>query len=249
MNFPSYQDPLGQALLEYWEGLDTPDILVRSDIAEDDYYQIGYYFREEKNMPEWEKIALSHCRGKVLDIGAGSGCHSVLLQKRGLVVDAIDSSPGAVQVMKARGLKSVFLGNFFDFQGGAYDTLLMLMNGLGIVGNFQGLRTFLELAKSWLNPGGQILLDSSDIAYLLEDEEILSQMLSRDSAFGEVVFQLCYKDMCGEVFPWLYLDYESLDSIASSMGYSCELLAKGIHFEYLAKLSPTGNSPQKSISK
>ena len=238
MNIPFHQDPLGQALLEHWEGLETQDLLVKSDIAEDDFYEISYYFREEKDMPEWERVALAHCRGKVLDIGAGGGCHSLLLQKRGLEVDALDNSPGAVKVMKARGLNSVFLENIFDFQGEGYNTLLMLMNGLGIVGDFKGLKTFLELAKRWLQPGGQILVDSSDIAYLLEDDEILSHMLNTDHAFGEVSFQMCYKGQCGEIFSWLYLDYESLASLATSKGYRCELLAVGTHYEYVARLSP-----------
>lgn len=237
MTIPSHQDPLGLALKEYLQGLDTPDLLVKSDISEDDYYEVAYYFREEREMPEWEKVALSHCRGKVLDIGAGSGCHSLVLQQRGLEVLALDNSPGAVEVMKARGVHSVRLGDVFTFQKHGFDTLLLLMNGLGIVGDFKGLRAFLKLARSWLNPEGQIILDSSDIAYLLEDEVILSQMLDREQAFGEVRFQLCYNGLCGEEFSWLYLDYESLASIAATQGFGSELLAKGPHFEYVAKLT------------
>ena len=233
---PPEKDPLGRALLDFQAGKPTPDIWVGSDLAEDDYYEVAYYFRAEAEMPTWEQNALAHCAGEVLDIGAGSGCHSLVLQDRGVTVTALDNSPGAIEVMKARGVQSVIESDIFSYQGKTYDTLLMLMNGLGIVGSFDGLREFLDQIPKWLRPGGQIILDSSDLAYLLEDNFVLEEMLNRENAFGEVLFQLCYKEICSDPFPWLYTDADTLASIAHSKGFSCEILAQGDHYEYVAKL-------------
>ena len=235
-----HKDPLGRALLDYWKGIPTPPLSVRSDLAEDDLYEIDYYFREEQDFPSWEREALDHCRGHVLDVGAGGGCHALSLQQRGLKVTAIDISPGAVEVMKKRGIKDARLVDFFDLENIRFDTLWLMMNGIGIVGTYEGLHSFLQKVPSVLNPGGRVILDSSDLAYLLEDEEIRVEMLNREKPFGEVTFQTTYKDISSEPFPWLYLDFDSLKQIASGYNYHCSLLIQGPHFEYVAALELNG---------
>lgn len=230
------KDPLGRALLDYWEGKPCPPLSVKSDLAEDDLYDIAYYFRAEQDFPTWEQEALAHCKGHVLDIGAGSGCHSLLLQQRGFPVTAIDISPGSVQVMKERGISDARLIDFFELQDIRFDTLLLMMNGIGIVGNFEGLHTFLRKAPTLLRPKGRIILDSSDLAYLLENEKALAELLSREKPFGEVTFQTAYKELESDPFEWLYIDFATLKQIAGGYNYRCDMLIAGPHFEYVAML-------------
>ena len=230
------KDPLGRALIDFCTGKPTPPLTVHSDLAEDDVYEVSYYFRKREELPEWEQTALSHCKGNILDIGAGSGCHSLLLQEQGFPVTAIDISPGAIQVMKHRGILDAELADFFTFTGRQFDTLWLMMNGIGIVGTMAGLHQFFQKAPTLLTPDGRIILDSSDLGYLLNDEEVLEYLLNRERAFGEVEFQMVYKDIEGEPFDWLYIDFDSLKQIAGKYSFSCHLLCEGPHFEYVAML-------------
>jgi len=231
------KDPLGQAMKDYQAHGSAPDILVKSDLGEDDVYDIAYYFRSEAELPPWEQTALEHCKGRVLDIGAGSGCHALILQERNMNVLAVDVSPGAVEVMRKRGVEHVRLMDVYSVSGEKFDTLLMLMNGLGIVGDFEGLDDFLEFARTLLNPGGQILVDSSNISYLLESDSYLIDSIEHGGKLGEVQFQMIYRDISSDVFPWLYADYPTLRNYAQRHGYTCHLLAEGRHYEYVARIS------------
>ncbi len=231
------KDPLGQALKDYHTHGTAPDILVKSDLGDDDSYDIAYYFRSEAELPPWEKVALDHCKGRILDIGAGTGCHALILQERGMKVLAMDVSPGAVEVMQQRGVKDVRLGDVFSLSDEKFETLLMLMNGLGIVGDFAGLDYFLEFSRTLLNPGGQILVDSSDISYLLESDTYLIDSIPHEGKFGEVQFQMIYRDTSSDVFPWLYADFPTLRNYAQRHGYTCQVLAEGGHYEYVARIS------------
>lgn len=227
---------MGQALLEYWQTQKVPeDIRVLSDLAEDDVLPVPYMFREWEAMPEWERIALKHCRGRVLDIGAGAGSHALWLENQGHPVTAVEVSEGATKVMQARGLKDVRHLDVYDLAGEQYDTLLLLMNGIGLVEDLEGLSKFLDFAPSLLVPGGQILFDSSDLMYMYPDPDIA---LLQPQYYGEVRFQLQYRGSLSEEFGWLYLDYELLTSYATRYQYHCERLFTGDHYEYLARLSP-----------
>ncbi|MCI4668962.1 MAG: methyltransferase domain-containing protein [Bacteroidia bacterium] len=228
------KDPMGMALLDYQKGVKGGVIHVSSDIAVNDLIPVDYMYRDQRAMPEWELLALDHCRGKILDIGAGAGSHALILQERGSEVLAMDVSPGAVEAMKCRGLNTIH-ENIFDFQGLRFDTLLMMMNGIGLVGDIQGLERFLESAHQMLEAGGQILLDSSDLSYLYEDKTILKP----DKRYeGIIEFQMRYKNIKGDPFFWIYIEYEKLKSHAQRHGYVCSLIKEGPHFEYLASLTP-----------
>ncbi|MEM6768821.1 MAG: methyltransferase domain-containing protein [Bacteroidota bacterium] len=229
-----FKDPLGQAALDYQLGMRGEKIRVFSDMAEDDIIPVEYLFRGWGDMPAWEQKALNICKGHVLDIGAGAGTHTYVLQLMGLAVTAIDISLGAVQVMKERQIKNAFHQDFFSMAPSSFDTLLLLMNGIGIVGNLQGLGAFLTLAKSFLSPQGQIILDSSDLIYLYENED---EVLNHPSYYGEVSYHMEYKGAKGALFNWLFLDEETLKEFSQMHGYSCEILHKGPHYEYLARLS------------
>lgn len=223
------------AVSDYLAGDDNAVVTVESNLTEDDYIPVHYLFRTFDEMPEMEQHALEACRGSVLDIGAGAGCHALALQERGFEVTALDISAGATEAMRQRGVQQILCKNVFDLEG-QYDTLLMLMNGIGIAGDLQGLDHFLEHAKSLLKPGGQILLESSDILYMFEDEDGSVLLDLNTGYYGEVKYNMKYKDQESGWFNWLFIDPAILEDYATKHGYSFELLFEGGSGNYLARL-------------
>ena len=223
-------------MLAYQDGDTSAVVQVYSDIAIDDIIPARYLFRTYEDMPAWEQLALQYCQGHTIDIGAGAGGHALWLQEQGKPVTAVDISPGAVTVMQQRGLKNTLHADFRDLPLADYDTWLLLMNGIGLVGDLIGLNSFLELAQTQLPPHGQILLDSSDIMYLYESEGI-ELPLADGRYHGIIGYQMSYESAQGEPFPWLYLDFPKLNHHAKHFGFSCELLMEGPHYEYLARLT------------
>jgi len=220
MNSPN-NDPVGCAILDYENGTHEDDIIVASDICDDDVIPVSLLFRSYDEMPELEKTALALCKGKVLDVGAAAGVHTHYLQKKGLEVEAIDISPGSVQYMKSKGLNA-HQRNFFDLESTKYDTFLLLMNGLGIAGSLANLDATLLHAKKIANPNGKILCDSTDIKYLYEDEDGGMWMDLSAEYYGNFRFQMRYKNQVSEPFDWLYVDFDELSKAADRTGWRAE---------------------------
>ncbi|MEZ4828452.1 MAG: class I SAM-dependent methyltransferase [Bacteroidia bacterium] len=232
------RDPFGQAIRDYFKGNLSARVRVFSDLAEEDYIPVKYLFRSYSLMPDWEKKALEACMGSVLDIGAGAGSHSLELQHMGMDVTSLDISPGAVETMRKRGLKKVVHSDLWEYKENTFDTLLMMMNGIGVVGDLKGLNRFLRLVPELLNPGGQLLVDSSDIAYLFEGENTAPP---HPVYYGIISYQMAYGKALGDTFEWLYIDFPRLSRHARAHGFQCELVVNGPHFEYLARLTPIEN--------
>lgn len=229
-------DPFEMAFFDYLGGDVNAELTVHNNKGDDEVMKVAYFFREYQEMPALEKLALDACTGSVLDIGAGSGCHALHLQNKGLDVTALDIRPGFVEVMKKRGIRKVVLNDIRLFRTGKYDTLLMLMNGIGFTRDFAGLETFLIGARELMNPGGQILLDSSDLIYLYQDEDGSVQINLNENYYGEVEYQVEYRGKKGEPFKWLFVDYTSLSFYADKAGFRSELLFEDESFNYLARL-------------
>ena len=234
---PNHADPLGAALLDYLAGTTDGHIVVHSDITDDEAMSVVHFFRTGDAFSGLEQTALAQCRGRVLDVGAGAGSHALALQARGLEVTALDVSAGAADVMRRRGVRNVCQSDIMHFKGGKFDTLLMLMNGIGLAGTLDGLAAFLEHAQTLLNPGGQILLDSADILYMYEDEEGGYWIDLNGPYHGEVTYQMCYLNQCGEPFPWLFVSYDLLAEYAAAAGYTCECLFTDENEQFLARLT------------
>jgi len=232
------KDILGAALLDYYNGNYTEDINTYSSLDEKDVLPLPYLFRDYAQMPDLEKKALKLCKGTVLDIGCGAGNHSLYLQEHGFDVSCLDQSEGAIQVCKARGIKKYHKGGLLETELATFDTLLLLMNGIGIAGELKNIDVFLNRLKSLLNEDGQIILDSSDIIYMFETDEDGGYWIPEDIAYyGEVQFTMEYKKHKSDRFPWLYLDFNTLRRAAQCNGLSCELVFEGEHYEYLARLT------------
>ena len=230
------KDPMGRAIADYWKYKKADRLRVFSPMFEEDEIPLTTLFRKYKNMPEIEKKALDMAKGRTLDVGAGSGCHSLVLQEKGIDVTAIDISPLSVETMKERGVKNALEQDFFTLEG-QYDTIIMLMNGIGIVGTLDRLPMFFRQLDKILAPGGQVLCDSSDICYVFEGEDGMLDIPNEMEYYGEHSFQMQYKDTIGEPFDWLYIDADTLREKAAINGYAVEIAAEGEHFDYLARIT------------
>ena len=226
------KDIFGTAIRAYYKENDETPITVHSPDFDDDEIPVDYLFRDFEKMPELEQKALQLCHGKVLDVGCGAGSHALYLQKiKNIEVEAIDTSEGAIEIAKERGVKNAYQKDFYKIVDTKYDTLLFLMNGSGIIGKLENLESFLNHCLELLHEDGSIILDSSDLIYLFDDE-----FIDTENYYGELQFTLSYKDQVAEEFDWLYLDQETLKEAANRLNLNCEIVAEGEHFDFLAVL-------------
>lgn len=230
------KDLFGKAILDFQTNNAPADLITETTISEADEMRVEYLFRNYNEMPKLEKKALQLAKGKVLDVGCGAGSHALYLQEKGFDVTAIDISENAIKACKLRGLKNVKVQHLLDFEGEKFDTILVLMNGTGIFGTLAETSAYLQKLKSLLNPNGQILLDSSDIIYMFDQDEDGSYQIPANGYYGELTFTISYKNETEEPFPWLYMDYNTLQNAAHANGLECELVLEGKHFDYLARL-------------
>lgn len=230
------KDPMGQAIHDYFEKGVAGKLRVFSPDFEEDEIPVETLFRELDEMPKIEQKALELASGKILDVGAGSGCHSLELQKMGKTVKAIDISELSVDVMKESGVENAAVEDFFAIKDEQFDTILMLMNGAGIVGTIDRLPEFFEQLKKILAPDGKVLMDSSDIRYIFEDEDGSFEINLNDGYYGELEYQMQYKRIKGEPFPWLYIDFATLQYYAEEAGFEATLIEQGEHYDYLCEL-------------
>jgi cyclopropane fatty-acyl-phospholipid synthase-like methyltransferase len=199
---------------------------------------VAYLFRSYNEMPKLEQKALQLAKGRTLDVGCGAGSHSLYLQnERNIDVTAIDISKNAIEACTLRGLEKVKVQNILSLENEKFDTILLLMNGTGIFGTLKETANYLQKLKSLLNPNGQILIDSSDIIYMFDNDEDGGKWIPGDNYYGELTFKIRYKNETEDEFPWLYLDYNTLQNAAFANGLQCELILEGEHYDYLAKLS------------
>nr|WP_309758326.1 class I SAM-dependent methyltransferase [Flavobacterium sp.] len=236
------KDLFGKAILDFQTNNSPEDLITETSISEEDEMSVEYLFRTYNEMPKLEQKALQLAKGKILDVGCGAGSHSLYLQnERNLEVYSIDISPNAIEACNQRGLKNTHVQNILEMDSdnpeNKFDTILLLMNGTGIFGTLKETPPFLQKLKSLLKPDGQILIDSSDIIYMFDNDEDGGKWIPSNGYYGELTFTIRYKNEKEDEFPWLYLDYNTLQNAAFANGLKSELILEGEHYDYLAKLS------------
>lgn len=230
-----HSDVIGKAIHAYYQTKVPQIIYWETEISEPDEMDAAYFFRNWDDMPDLEKKALEHCNGNILEVGCAAGSHGLILQERGLKVMSIDISALSVEVSQERGLLHVQLASVWDIEG-KYDTILLLMNGTGLLENVEKSVGYLQKLKNLLQPNGQILIDSSDILYMYDQEEDGS-IWSPSTYYGELHFTVTNQEGETQEFPWLYLDFNTLQILCKEAGLQCEKLADGEHHDYLARLT------------
>ncbi len=227
---------MGYALYDYLEGNAKAVLKIITNL-DDESMSADIFFREYHELIYLEKLALQRCRGSVLDIGAGAGCHSLALQDLGFDVTAVEISPGAVEVLKLRGVDKIIHSDIFDFKTEQFDTLILLMNGIGVCGTLAGMGKLLNHFKLLLKPGGQILFDSCDIINAYYEVDGSSYIDNSKEYYGNVVFNCEYKNVKGRPFKWLYIDQYTMREYAEANGFNLEILAEGNSLDYLGRLT------------
>ncbi len=237
------KDLFGKAILDYQTNNDPQDLITETSISEEDEMSVAYLFRTFEAMPKIEQKALSLAKGKVIDVGCGAGSHSLYLQnERKLDVTSIDISENAIKTCKLRGLKKARVQDILFLENEKFDTILLMMNGAGMCGKLKYLSKFLLKLKSLLHENGQILLDSSDIIYMFDEEDSedleVGKWVPADNAYyGEVIFNITYKGKKEKPFDWMYIDYNTIQNEALAIGLKCELILEGEHYDYLAQIT------------
>lgn len=231
-------DVFGIACNEYLNNKNSKmEILVKSNIVDDDTFPVSYLFRSFEQMPRLEQLALSMVNGDILDIGACAGSHSLFLAELGNNVTSLDISSGCCDVMRLRGLKKVLNEDIFSYRGLMYDNILLLMNGIGIAGNIDKLEKLFLHLKHLLKPNGKIVFDSSDLQYLYMDDDGSLNVPLLDKYYGEIEYQLQYKNFKSNKFSWLFADPFTVENIAEKCGLKMNFIEEGEHFDYLATLT------------
>ena len=232
-------EPHGKALLAYLGGDSSAELIVRRDDGQETAIPVSLFFRDEPVFTEIERMAIGLCEGRVLDIGAGAGSLSAALQRRGHPVTAIDISPEAVAVAGRRGVVDVLCADIFSFEGGPFDTLLMMGHGIGMVETIEGLKRFLVCARSLLAVNGQLLVDSLDVRITDDSENLAYHEANRKAGryIGEIRMQFEFQGMRGPCCGWLQVDPETLREHSESAGWRCEVVHQGEHGDYLARLT------------
>lgn len=232
-----HPDIYGIALMDHYRGIQKePLYLYTQDSPDMEIMPLDLFFRDMEAFPDIEQIALALCDGKVLDVGAGAGSHSIYLQDKGFDVTALELSPLAAKVIESRGVRQVIQKDIFQYREQKYDTLLLLMNGIGLVESIEGLHRFLAHAENLLNPGGQLLFDSSDVTYFYTEG-----LPKWGPYFGEIRFQYEYQGMKGAPFHWLYIDQATLIKVGHDRGWVVQILDEDDHFQYLARMERAHN--------
>lgn len=232
-----HQDPIGHMLYDYYiENKTHVKIKVKAMTGDQSTMSGDLFFRSYEAMPELEKTAMNLCSGKVLDIGAGAGCHALYLQDKGLDVSAIDVSEGAVDIMKQRGVHDARHISFFDMPPEIYDYIILMMNGIGFVGDILGLENFFIKLKEYTHPKTKIIFDSTDVSYFYEDSEQEYETALNKNYFGIFEFTMKYRKTRTTPFKWLYIDFSSLKMMAEAYGFTAEKIFQDDHHQYLAVL-------------
>jgi len=234
-----FKDLFGKAMLDYVTDDHPESLWTATNISETDEMDVSYLFRSYDEMPEIEQKALKLAKGKVLDVGCGAGSHALYLQEKGLEVVAIDVSENAVKTCKIRGVKNVKQINLLDFETNErFDTILLLMNGTGIFGKLKNIDQYMSKLKELLTDNGQILIDSSDLIYMFDEDEDGGKWIPMyGDYYGELTFNITYKNEQEEPFDWLYLDYNTLQNACIAQKMQCELILEGDNFDYLARIT------------
>ncbi len=211
-------DLWGQSLWDYHQGKRTHHLYLDTSFGPREEVPLEEFFRYDQAFTALDNVALSHCKGPVLDVGAGTGSHSLALQKSGIEVTALELSPGACAVMQSRGVHRVKNQDLYRFSG-KFQTVLLLMNGVGLAGTLSNMPGFLGVLKELMQDGGQIVLDSCDVRYLYAGES-----LPTDRYFGEMSYCYHYKGRSGKPFPWLFVDREKLAEHALQQELRCQMV-------------------------
>ncbi len=228
------KDLFGKSIYDYWFNKQPEDLYTRTNLTDEEVLPVKYLFRSFDEMPLPEQQALLLAQGKILDVGAGSGTHSVWLQKHGKDITALDFSEYGNKVLKDRKINKVILADFFQYKPAEkYDSILLLMNGIGIVGKAIYTDRLFKKFDELLTPQGVAFIHSSDLKYLYEEGG--GYLMPQEGYYGDVKFTIRYKET-EESFDWTYIDEQTLKVFARQNNYKAQKIAESDFGDFLIKV-------------
>jgi predicted TPR repeat methyltransferase len=228
-------DIFGRALNDYYKGRFRPPLILHNRYGDPEEIPVEGYFYDENSFSEMEDFALSLCRGRTLDVGAAAGRHTLTLQSRGLDVTGLEISRRCCNLMKERGLKKVVHADIIQWRSENFDTIILMMNGIGLAGSVEGLRRLLAHLKGLLAIGGQVIFDSSDVSYVYEHMQ-----MPTDRYYGEIDYRYEYRKQMDEWFSWLYIDKDKMSEISLESGWRLQVIYEDSDGTYLGRLTHSG---------
>jgi 2-polyprenyl-3-methyl-5-hydroxy-6-metoxy-1,4-benzoquinol methylase len=232
-------DPFGLALKDYWHGNSSAKVIFHRDDGLIHDYFVNHCFRKPEDFSELEKKALKLCSGKILDVGAGVGPHSLYLQSMGLDICALDISAVACEIMKKRGVKNVLCTDISNLHKGIFDTILLMGRAVGLVGDLEGMKKFLKHCKNLLSLKGKVILDSLDVRVTTNPDHLAYQNRNKKMGryLGIVGLKMEYKGQYGQEFKLLHIDPDTLKNIAEGLDLKFKILHHTEEGDYLAQIS------------
>jgi len=239
-------NPFSRALFDFHSGCLDAAFVIRRDDGFEQRVPAGSFFDVE-NFPPLENLALNECHGKVLDVGSAAGRHSLELLRRGHEVTSLDILPEMEAIMKDRGLSNIVIADIFQFSAGRFDTLLMLMNGIGMTATFDGLLNFLRQAHGLIVPGGQIVCDSIDVGVTTNSQHgaYRERNLAAGRLPGQQTFSMEYDGEDSIQFDWLHIDFQTLSDVCDKTGWTASLLNNDEGGHYVCKLTENSNKGEQ----
>lgn len=238
---PSSEDAFGQALLARLDGRSGVAIIERDDgFIEADGSDYLAAMSEDDELWEWTHSRLGR---RVVDVGAGAGRASLVMQDQGLHVTALDVSPGAIEVCRQRGISETFLGTVLDLADtdvAPFDTFLCLGANLGLIGRADSARAFFDALGRLGGPDVR-LLGTMVNPYVTGVAAHLSYHEANRTAgrpAGTVRIRVRYQLAATPWFELVWASPKELEETAEAHGWSVVAIHE-TGAAYAAELKPT----------
>ena len=235
----SEEDAFGQEMWACYRGERTSEIVERDDgYVEASPYGPKMYFLEHEDWPVFERKAIESVKGRVLDIGCGAGRHSLHLQKKGLNVLGIDSSPLAIKICGLIGIKKARVMSIeeVDFKPDSFDTIIMMGNNFGLLGSFEKARKLLKRFHKITSKNGLIIASTRDTYKTENPDHLEYHRLNRERGrmSGQLRIRVRFRKYVGRWFDYLIVSKKEMQEILKGTGWKIKEFIDSDNSEYIA---------------
>lgn len=220
------QDAYGRLLQAHHRGEEVREIVERDDGYIDVTGGPHAYFAPFEEWPRHQREAMEHVRGRVLDVGCGAGRVALHLQERGHEVLGVDNSPLAVQLCRERGVRRVELlpATRLSRRLGTFDTIVMMGNNFGLVGNPRRARWMLRKFRNMTSPEGRIVAETRDVYRTNEPDHLAYHERNRRRGRmpGQVRIRVRFHAYATPYFDYLMVSREEMEGILEGTGWRAQ---------------------------
>jgi len=238
------EDAFGQEIWACYKGEEAFEIVERDD----GYFNAspkgpGLYFLEYEDWDPIDRKSMEYVKGRVLDIGCGAGRHSLYLQKMGLSVLGIDSSPLAIEVCKLRGLKQarVMPIEELNFKPNSFDTVIMLGSNFGLFGSFEKAKRILKKLHKMTSENGLIIASTRDTykTDIADHLEYHKRNKEKGRMPGQLKVRIRFRKCVGKWFDYLIVSKKEMEEILKGTGWKIKEFIDSDDSAYIAAIEKT----------